>query len=55
MTAWVRGGNLDKASFAGLFFGREAGDPVVEKLRAAALSAAQATSHADLRDAARNL
>ena len=52
MTAWVRGTKLDNATFADRLLNRGADDPVVAKLRSAALSVALAQSHADLRDAA---
>lgn len=54
-TAWIRGTRLNQAAFAARFFGREADDPVVRNLHAAALGAATATSHADIRDAAGKL
>ena len=55
MTAWMRGTALNQAAFAGRFFGRSAGDPVVRSLHDAALRAATATTHDDLRDAAGKL
>ena len=55
MTAWIRGTRLDRDTFANRFFGREASDPVVRNLHAAALGAATATSHEDIRDAAGKL
>lgn len=54
-TAWIRGTRLNQAAFAARFFGREADGPVVRNLHAAALGAATATSHADIRDAAGKL
>ena len=55
IAAWIRGARLDRDTFANLFFGREANDPVVRSLHSAALDAATATSHEDLRDAAGKL
>ncbi len=55
MTAWVRGGRLDQASFADRFFGRAPSDPVVRDLRDAALGAASATSQAEMREATEKL
>lgn len=55
MTAWIKGTRLDQATFAGRFFGRAANDPVVRNLHEAALDAATATSHADIRDASGKL
>ena len=55
MAAWTRGIKLDQASFAKHFFGRDADDPVVAKLRSAAQGGASATTHAELRDAAGRL
>jgi hypothetical protein len=48
MTAWARGSALDHDEFAERFFGRAVDDPVVGDLRAAAMGAAMAGSHADL-------
>jgi hypothetical protein len=55
MTAWVRGGRLDRTSFANRFFGRGADDPAVQKLRDATLGAASATSDAEMHGAAEKL
>ena len=55
MAAWIRGTRLDRDTFANRFFGREANDPVVLSLHSAALGAATATSHEDIRDAAGKL
>ncbi len=52
MTAWLRATALDQATFAARLFGRSADDPVVQSLHSAALRAATATSHGDLREAA---
>ena len=51
-TAWVRGADLNNSEFAERFFGRAAGDPVVEQLRGAARDIASAASPAGLRAAA---
>ena len=55
LTAWLRAAALDRASFGSRLFGRGADDPVVRDLRRAALRAATAESHDDLRDAAEGL
>ena len=55
LTAWLRATALDGASFGSRLFGRSADDPVVRDLHSAALRAATATSHDDLRDAAERL
>ena len=55
MTAGTRGAKLPEAKFATRFFGRNADDPVVEKLRGAAVDIESATSHADLRAASEQL
>jgi hypothetical protein len=55
LTAWIRGTRLDRDTFASRFFAREANDPVVLSLHSAALGAATATSHEDIRDAAGKL
>ena len=55
MTAWLRATALNGADFASRLFGRNADDPVVRDLHSAALRAATATSHDDLRDAAGKL
>ncbi len=52
MTAWLRATALDQATFASRLFGRSADAPVVQSLHSAALRAATATSHDDLREAA---
>jgi hypothetical protein len=52
MTAWAQGAKLDNATFAQRFFGRNADDPVAQKLHGAALAVASATSQADMRQAA---
>jgi hypothetical protein len=52
MTAWNRGTKLGDGEFANWFFGRTKDDPIVEKLRSAALDGGLATSRADLRQAA---
>ena len=52
MTAWIKGTRLDQATFASRFFRREADDPIVRNIHSAALGAATATSHDDIRDAA---
>jgi len=55
MTAWLRATTLNEAAFASRLFGRSADDPVVRDLHSAALGAATATSHDDLREAAGKL
>jgi hypothetical protein len=55
MLAWASNGGGDRAGFAERFFGRDAGDPAVGKLRAAAAGAAAATSQTELREAAGKL
>ncbi len=55
MSEWNRAATLDPARFAAYFFNRDAGDPVVEKLRDASTTAASARSHDDLRNAATDL
>ena len=55
MRAWVGGLNLPEGEFAERFFHREAGDPVVANLRAAAEIAAAAKSPAELRDGTEHL
>jgi hypothetical protein len=52
MAAWMKGTRLGQATFATRFFGRDVDDPVVRNLHAAALGAATATSHEELRIAA---
>jgi hypothetical protein len=52
MTAWAHGAKLDRATFADRFFGRGAGDPVVQKLHGAAVAVGSATSQAEMRHAA---
>jgi hypothetical protein len=51
MVAWDRGATLDRTTFAERFFDRAADDPVAAKLREAACTACEATSHDELRDA----
>ncbi len=51
MTAWRNGAGLDKRTFAALFFSRRADDPIVRSIHVAALGAAKAINHQDLRDA----
>ena len=55
MTAWLRGTALNQATFASRLFGRSANDPVVRDLHDAALRAATATTHDDLREASGKL
>lgn len=55
MTAWSRGGNLDRAEFAARFFGRNAGDPVAMALHIAAVTAKISGNPDALRDAAEHL
>lgn len=55
MTAWLRATALNGADFASRLFGRSAGDPVVRDLHSAALRAATATSHDNLREASGKL
>lgn len=55
MTAWIKGIRLDQATFASRFFGRVIDDPIVRDLHAAAVGAATATSHEEIRDAADKL
>jgi hypothetical protein len=55
MTAWAYGAALDHAAFAERFLGRGADDPIAGDLRAAAVGAAMAKSHADLAAAAGHL
>ena len=55
MAAWSKAGALDKTRFAAGFFNRSADDPVVEKLRAAAVAAATARTDAELRAASMTL
>ena len=55
MTAWLRATALNRADFASRLFGRSADESVVRDLHSAALRAATATSHDDLRDAAGKL
>ncbi len=50
-----RGGSMDQAEFAGQFFGRNAGDPVVTALHTAALTAGMSAAPEALRDAAEHL
>jgi len=52
LTAWLGATALNQASFASRLFGRSADDSVVRSLHSAALRAATATSHDDLREAA---
>ncbi len=52
LVTWSRGAGLDRAEFAGQFFGREANDPVAVSLRTAALTARLSDG---LRDAAEYL
>ncbi|MDR3472203.1 MAG: hypothetical protein P4M09_10995 [Devosia sp.] len=55
MTAWARAGGLDHAEFAERFLGRSAEDPVAGDLRATAMGAETAKSHADLAETAGHL
>ena len=55
MTAWIKGIRPDQARFASRFLGRGIDDPVVRDLQAAAVGAATATGHEELRDAADKL
>ena len=55
MTAWLRATALSQVAFASRLFGRSPDDPVVRDLHSAALRAATATSHDDLREAAGKL
>ena len=55
MKVWGRGARMDMASFAGHFLGRPADDPVAARLHNAAMTANQAQTHAELREAADNL
>lgn len=55
MRSWVRGAALGEAEFAERFLGRAANDPVTKELRAAAMGAAVAKSHAALAEAANHL
>ena len=55
MTAWLRATALTGAEFASRLFGRSADDPVVRDLHSAALRAATATDHDDLREASGKL
>ena len=55
MTAWLRATALTQAAFAGRLFGRSADDPVIWSLHDAALRAATATTHDDLREASGKL
>ena len=55
MAAWIKGTRLDRATFANRFFGREVDDPVVQRLHLAAVGAATATNHDDIREAASQL
>jgi hypothetical protein len=55
MTTWSGGGKMDRAEFAGQFFGRAAADPVAMGLRTAALTARLSGSQDALRDAAEHL
>ena len=55
MTAWLRATAFSQAAFASRLFGRSADDPVVQDLHDAALCAATATTHDDLRDASGKL
>lgn len=55
MATWSRGGNMDRAEFAGQFFGRAGDDRVSMALRDAALTARLSGSQAALRDAAESL
>ena len=55
MTAWLRATALDQAAFGSRLFGRSADDPVVRDLHSAALRAATATTHDDLREASGKL
>jgi hypothetical protein len=51
MIDWSNAAKLGPARFADHFFDRDANDPAVEKLRAAANAAATARDHGDLREA----
>jgi hypothetical protein len=55
MTTWSDGGNMDRAEFAGQFFGRAVDDPVAMGLRTAALTARLSGRQDALRDAAEHL
>ena len=55
MTTWSQGGNMDRAEFAGQFFGRAGDDRVAMGLRDAALTARLSGDPAALRDAAKSL
>ena len=55
MRSWVRGAALGQAQFAERFLGRAADDLVAKELRAAAMGAAVAKSHAALAEAANHL
>jgi hypothetical protein len=55
MAAWNAGARLSPAEFAQRYFARGPDDPAVQHLRAATIGAAEARSHADLRDAAEAL
>ena len=55
MTAWLRATALNQAAFAFRLFGRSANYPVVCDFHDAALRAATATSHDDLREASGKL
>ncbi len=55
MTTWLRATALDQTVFASRLFGRSVDDPVVRLLHSAALGAATAISHDDLRKAAGKL
>lgn len=55
LITWSHGGDMDRAEFAGKFFGRAASDPVTMALRTAALTA-KLSGHPDaLRDAGEHL
>ena len=55
LVTWSRGAGLDRAQFAGQFFGRDANDPVATSLRTAALTAGLSGQPEALRDAAEHL
>ena len=55
MRSWGRGAALGQAEFAERFLGRAADDPVMKELRAAAMGAALAKSHAALAEATNHL
>jgi hypothetical protein len=55
MVTWSRGRAMDRAEFAGQFFGRAADDPVAMSLRTAALTASLSATPEAQRDAAEHL